>query len=193
MSDDRRSRDDDEELGSLAQSARRTSLKQARIILIIIGVFTLGLNLVLFFNAENEVRQALEQEKQKAGPGVVFDPIKLKEAEEQILNVVKLVYGGTAALGVVFIVLGIAVYAAPVPCTVTGLVLYVAGIAVFAVIDPTNLVRGLIVKILIIVGLVKAVQAAVAYERERKAELEARPRDRDESEAEAATDDNNPR
>jgi uncharacterized membrane protein len=191
MSDDRPRRDnnDDEELGSLAQSARRSSLKQARIILIIIGVLTLALNLVLFFNAEKEVRQALEQEKQKAGPGVVFDPIQLKEAEEQILNVVKLVYGGTAALGVVFIVLGIAVYAAPVPCTVTGLVLYVAGIAVFAVINPANLLSGLVVKIIIIIGLVKAVQAAAAYERERKAERQARQRDRDESEAEAVSDD----
>jgi hypothetical protein len=36
-------------------------------------------------------------------------------------------------------------------------------------IDPMTLLQGIIIKIFIVIGLVKAVQAALAYERERKA------------------------
>jgi hypothetical protein len=155
-SDDRKS----DGLGSLAQSARQSSLKQARVILILVGVLTLAVNLVLFLNIENEV-----QDLRRQHPGIVIP--------QDAIQTARLIYGGTAALGGVFIVLGIAVYAAPVVCTVIGLVLYLGGFAVFAVLDPENIHRGIIIKILIIVGLIKAVQAAAAYEREAKAERAA--------------------
>jgi hypothetical protein len=168
-----RGKSGDEELGSLAQSARQTSLKQARGILIVIGLLTLVLNGIFFANAENEVRQVIDAEKAKLGPGMVVDPAKAKEAEQKLLQMCRLVYGGTAFLGLVFVVLGIAVYKAPVACTVTGLVLYVAGNAVFAAIEPLLLIQGIIVKIIIVVALVKAVQAALAYEREARAATRA--------------------
>ena len=43
----------------------------------------------------------------------------------------------------------------------------------FAALDPETLIRGLIIKILIIIGLVKAVQAAAAYRRKVDAERHA--------------------
>jgi hypothetical protein len=160
-----RDKKDDDELGSLAQSARKSSLGQARAILIVVGVLTLLLNIFLYSNVDNEVAKV-----RRENPGMVID--------QDAVKLVRLIYAGTAGLGAVFIVLGLAVYKAPVACTVTGLVLYVAGIAVFAVIDPQNLVRGLIIKVIIIVALVKAVQAAAAYQKEHQAELAA-ARDRD--------------
>jgi predicted RND superfamily exporter protein len=179
-----RSRDDshEDELGSLTQSARRTSLRQARIILIVIGTLTVLLNLVFLLRVEKEAKDVIAAEKQKAGPGAQFDEAKIKETEETIVRIARLIYGGTIVLGVIFIILGIAVYAAPVACTVTGLVLYVAGIAIFAAIEPMSLVQGILFKILFTIALVKAVQAALAYEREVKAERAARSR-RDEYES----------
>ena len=56
-----RGKSDDEGLGSLAQSARSTSLKQARGILIAVGVLTLLVNGFFFLNAENEVKQVIDQ------------------------------------------------------------------------------------------------------------------------------------
>ena len=56
----------------------------------------------------------------------------------------------------------------PVPCTITGLVLYLGANAAFGLMDPTSLARGLIVKIVIIVALFKAVQAAIAYQKEEQ-------------------------
>jgi hypothetical protein len=167
---------DDEELGSLAQSARTTSLKQARIILIVIGVLTVLMNLFLFLNVEREAKNAIAAEKQKLGPGMEFDEAKVKEAEVTVVRVGRLIYGGTLLLGVVFIALGIGVYKAPVACTVTGLVLYLAGNAAFAVLEPMSLLRGALFKIIFLICLVKAVQAALAYERELKAERAARAR-----------------
>jgi hypothetical protein len=178
-----RSRDDsDEELGSLTQSARRTSLKQARIILILIGSLNLVCGIAVFSFAENLVKQSIEEEKQKAGPGVVFDDAKIKEVQESQVRTLRLILAGTAIIGLVFIGLGIAVYRAPVACTVTGLVLYVGLQAIGAAIDPADLVRGILIKIIFVVALVKAVQAALAYEREVRAEREARSR-RDEYES----------
>lgn len=167
----------EKELGSLTQSARRTSLTQARSILIVIGVLSLIANIVFFVLAEDQVRKELrkevEAEKQKRGPGLVFDQNELKKIEEDAVRITRMVNGGAAFLGVVFVALGLAVYRAPVVCTVTGLILYVAGNAVFAAIDPENLVRGIIIKVIIVVAMVKAVQAALAYEREAKVQREA--------------------
>ncbi|MDB5311234.1 MAG: hypothetical protein JWO38_5436 [Gemmataceae bacterium] len=175
MSDDKWSdQSEGKELGSLAQSARRTSLKQARTILIVVGVLTALMNVFMFVNAEAEVRKAFEDEKRKLGPGMVFDEAEIKKTSESALQVTRLIYGGTVFLGVLFVCLGLAVYRAPVVCTVTGLVLYLAANAIFAALDPLNLVRGIIVRVIIIVAMVKAVQAALAYEREAKAEREAR-------------------
>ena len=70
--------------------------------------------------------------------------------------------------GVVFVLLGFFVHRAPVAMTATGLILYIADYAIGAVLDPTYLVRGIIVKIVIVVCLVKALNAAIACERERR-------------------------
>ena len=164
----------DDGLGSLAQSARKTSLKQARVILFVVGGLTILANTFLFFNVENEARNAIKAEAANLGPGMVIDPVKAREVEETIVRIGRLIYGGTVFLGVVFVVLGFAVHKAPVACTVTGLVLYIAAIAVFAVLEPLTIVQGIIIKIFIILAMVKAVQAAVAYEREAKAEKLAR-------------------
>jgi predicted RND superfamily exporter protein len=184
-----KSRSDD--LGSLAQSARKSNLSSARGILIAIGILN-GLGAVFFyFNADREAAQVIEQEKKQAGPFVQFDPVKVKEAQDELARVARLIYLGVIATGVVFVGLGVAVKKAPVPCTVAGLVMFLGLNALAALADPVNLVRGFILKIIFFVGLIKAVQAAVAYERDRKAEAAAR-REREEAEEDAAADDRYP-
>ena len=70
-----------------------------------------------------------------------------------------------------FIGLGLAVYKIPVVATVLGLILYIGANIVFVVLtgNPLVLAQGIVVKILIIIGLFKAVQSAVAYQREQQA------------------------
>jgi hypothetical protein len=164
----------DDGLGSLAQSARKSSLKQARGILIAIGVLTLIANAVLFALAEKMTKDAIAAEKAKAGPGVQFDPVKLKELEDQEIRLRQVSAAVAVVLGIAFIGLGIAVYKAPVACTVTGLVLYLAANAIYGVMDPESLAKGAIIKVIIIVFLAKAVQAAVAYQKEEAQAAAAR-------------------
>ena len=57
----------------------------------------------------------------------------------------------------------------PVPITVTAFVLYVGSAVVMALLDPEQIGRGLIMKVIIVFALVKAIQAAVAYQRESSA------------------------
>jgi hypothetical protein len=160
-----RRKSDDDDLGSLAQSARSTSLKQARGILIALGVLNLVVCGILFAITENLVRQQAEEARQKGGPGMVIN-----EAEVQrVVQLQRMLLGGQAFLGIVFIGLGVAVYRAPVACTVTGLVLYLGLQAVAVALEPESIGRGIFLKVLIIVFLAKSVQAALAYEREDRA------------------------
>jgi hypothetical protein len=141
-------------VGSLAQSARQKHLKGARVILILVGILTLAVNSFLFWNSSNEIRQLVAQQ--------ALDP----EGIPSILGVVRLIYGAGIAFGVVFCVLGLLVTTFPVLTTVLGLVLYIGAAAGYAWLDPASLARGWLFKILIVAGLVKAVQAAIAYKKE---------------------------
>ncbi|HEY2841642.1 MAG TPA: hypothetical protein VGJ26_20955, partial [Pirellulales bacterium] len=62
--------------------------------------------------------------------------------------------------------LGFCVYRYPLISTATGLIIYIGVQAMTAFFAPTSILNALIWKILIIVGLAKAVQAALAYERD---------------------------
>jgi hypothetical protein len=157
-------------LGSLAQSARGKHLNQARGILIVIGVITILFNGVFgLFLAPDIVRKEIQAEISKAGPRAVIDQAKVKEIEESEIRATQLIAGGTAFLGFVFIVLGLLVRQYPVPATALGLVLYVGSYVIFALLDPQNIYRGIIIKIIIIVLLVKSLQAAIAYQKEQQA------------------------
>ncbi len=152
-------------LTSLSQSARMKQLKSARMILIFVGVVTVALNGFFYTQAEemvdNEIRNLQMQRIPIEGD--------VNQIRDQAVKVTRLIHGGTVALGVVFILLGVAVKSFPVPATVLGLVLYLGSIAVFAVINPASLLQGFILpcdmKIIFIYCLFKAVHSAIGYQR----------------------------
>lgn len=150
-----------QELGSLAQSARGNQLKTARWILIFVGVLTAGANCFFLINSESSINKQVV-DLQQQGQIVDLDEVA------GILSYNRILFGSLTALGVLFIVLGIMVYQFPVPCTVTGLVLYVGAAAVFGFLDPMTLASGLIIKILIVVGLIKSVKSAIAYSNDQQ-------------------------
>jgi uncharacterized membrane protein YidH (DUF202 family) len=139
-------------LGSLAQSARLKHLNTARWILIVVGVLTLGLNAVLLATMRDQLRGLPN-----------FD---------QLMKLYTLIAAIGMCLGVIFVVLGILVKTFPVACTILGLVLYAGGNLFFFVIseDPKMLYQGIIIKVIIIVAMVKSIQAAVAYQKEIQAD-----------------------
>ena len=148
-----------QELGSLAQSARGNQLKSARWIMIFVGVLTIAINGFAFATTDGTLdREVAELQAQ----GYEIDDAELAN----LIFSNKLITGGFAATGVLFILLGILVYQFPVPCTVTGLVLYIGAIGLGALLNPLSLAQGIIVKVLIIMGLVKSVKSAFAYTNE---------------------------
>ena len=150
-------------LGSLAQSSRLDALKPARWILIIVGLLIVGLYVFHFTNAEKEVNDVLRAE----GLTSVADKAELNSIKAHLLGKVKLIYFVHISAGAVMILCGIFVFKMPVPATLTGLLIYLAIQGYSAMLMPESIHRGIIIKILIIVGLAKSVQAAFAYSKEQ--------------------------
>jgi hypothetical protein len=155
-------------LGSLAQTARSKQLKQARGILIAIGVLTILVNGFQLAFARSMAEEAVQEEVKKQGVANP-DPASVKALEDQMVTAVYVVGSAVILVGVVFVVFGLILHKFPVPIAVTSLVIYLACAAIFGLLDPTSLARGWILKIIVIVGLVRTVQAAVAYSREKAA------------------------
>ena len=157
-------------LGSLSQSARSKTLSGAKSTLIFIGVLTLVVGVAQWNLAGSMVREAIAEEVQAAErQEMEIDYEQVAEIEAEQIQTARFASGALAGLGAVFVVLGAMVYRIPVVATVTGLVLYVGLQSVSAVLSPETIGKGLLIKIVVVVCLAKAVQAAVAYKKERAA------------------------
>jgi hypothetical protein len=158
-------------LGSLAQSARSKHLKQARGTLIAIGILTIVANAAGIALAKSQISEALDKRVQELrAQGRVVDPKERQDVEDRIVRTAYLIGGGTVFLGVLFVVFGLIIYKFPVPVTALSLILYVGVNAVFALLNPDwAKVNALawVIRIIIVVGLVKALQAAIAYQKEQ--------------------------
>jgi hypothetical protein len=155
-------------LGSLAQSARSKKLNQARWLLIVIGVLTIVLNAIMIATLRSQVNAAID----KMG---IVDAATRQALEDQAVRLGTIVGIFTIVLGAVFIFLGIIVHVFPVPATVIALVLYVGATAAFIVLEPNMWYQGIIFKVIIIVALIQAIVAAVAYQKEENAARQLEP------------------
>lgn len=155
-------------LGSLSQDARSKELRNARGIMFLVGGLTIALNIFGYVMAEDTVNSAITEEIRKVeSQGMVVDQAAVAQIRESAVRAALLVSSVMIAVGGLFIVLGATIYKKPVLITIAALAIYVGSTAVFGFLDPATLGNGIILKVVVIVGLAKAVQAAIAYERER--------------------------
>ncbi len=126
------------------------ALGTAQVTLILVGLLSIGLNGFLLFNAPNEV-----QEVMKSGDVAM--------SQEALLQFVQIFYGAFMAVGAVMLLLGALIYQFPVFCPLAGLILYILAIIVSGILDPMSLLKGIIIKILVIVALGKAVGDGASY------------------------------
>lgn len=152
-------------LGGLAQSARSKEVRNARSILLVIGVLTLLMNGYLFSQAPDEVQVEIDKQIQALPAGQVAVPEKVAALKDEWVRATRAIYGGGVAFGIGFVILGALVAKHPVPCTIGGLVLYIGGYAVFGYLNPPSLTQGILIKIIIVGGLFKAMQAALAHQK----------------------------
>jgi hypothetical protein len=153
-------------LGDLAQSARGKELKSARVIMFFVGALSIAVNLFFFSSAEKDVQTEIDKEIAKLGPGFVVDQEKVAVLKKQAVGAAHLINGGGIVVGMIFVACGLLVQKHPVPATITALALYLAAVAIFGLIDPASLASGIIIKVFVVIGLFKAVQAAIAYQKE---------------------------
>ena len=151
------------ELPSLSQSARKKELSTARNILLAVGVLTIILNVAFLSQVEEQVDTEIQNMRMRGEIADNTDPVKVQEFRDQVVKISKLINGGAAALGAVFVILGLAVRSFPLPATILGLVLYIGSIAIFGVLNPATLIKGIIFKIIVVVCLFKSVQSSHCY------------------------------
>jgi len=154
-------------LGGLAQSARTKEIRNARSILLFIGVLTLLLNGFLFSQAPAEVQVEIDKQIKALPAGQVADPENVAALKDEWVRATRAIYGGGALFGLAFIILGALAPRHPVPCTIGGLVLYIGGYAIFGYLNPPSLTQGILIKIIIVSALFKAMQAAIAHQKEQ--------------------------
>jgi hypothetical protein len=162
-------------LGSLAQSAREKKLKQVRVLLIVVGALTIGVNIFGLISFHSEVDKARAQ-------GQMIDQQKL----ESLVRTVDISGAIAIGLGVLFVIFGIIIYQFPVPITIISLVLFVGASIIFrlwgmsiakdAGLEPGQFVmRGLIFDVFITIALASAIKTAVAYQKEQQAAADLEP------------------
>jgi hypothetical protein len=139
-----------------------TELHAARWTLIVIGILTILVDLLLFFNVDNEIAE------------VAQDAAVQDEAIDIVLfeTIGRILDGCTMMVGVVFILMGAGVYQFPVAAPAIGLGLYVLGlhvlgIVMYLILNPMAMISpfGIAVKFVIIGTLVKAINSGVYYRR----------------------------
>ncbi|HEX4145058.1 MAG TPA: hypothetical protein VHY91_16245 [Pirellulales bacterium] len=151
---------------SLAQSIRSKELKQARGILIVVGVLTFLVNGGFLMMAKSNVDQEIDKQvKQVQAQHMQVDLHQVELVRASALTLTYLIQGGAAALGIVFIVLGFLVKSYPVPATMLGLILYLAGTAIFGYLEPMTLLQGIIFKMFIVISLFASIKAAIGYQK----------------------------
>lgn len=155
-------------LGSLAQAARAKQIKQARNLMFVVGAFMLVIYGAQFMNVRNEAAQVVQKEIQAVrAKGMAEAPAAVEKERHRITLFCQIFYGSAVVLGVVFLLLGVFAQAYPVPATVLALVLYIGRSAIFGYINHEYLLRGGIFQIIVIVALLKSVQAAIAYQKNK--------------------------
>jgi predicted RND superfamily exporter protein len=155
-------------LGSLAQAARGKQLRQARNILITIGVLTVLFNAFLLMTVRSRVRADLDRGVQKVrAQGMQVDQSAVQQIEESLTRLNYLITGVLIFLGILFVVFGFIVQLYPVPVTILSLTLYIGAAVIFGILDPATLLQGIIFKIIIVVALAKAIQSAITYQQEQ--------------------------
>jgi hypothetical protein len=139
-------------LGSLAQSARIKQINQARILMYVIGILHLLVGGGFFLLASS-----LENNPAN-------NPPQLGPAAPAALRL-----GGviTIGIGVVFLILGALTKKYPVPTTVLGLIIYGTNVAISLANSGGQGILGMIIPVIIIIALIRSVQAAIVYQREK--------------------------
>lgn len=138
-------------------------LKNARWTLIILGIIYCGVILFQWNSAQKEI-DAADASLKAQGSSLEEALAENPEAASQV-RLGKILVGVGCSVAVAFVVLGFLVYRFPVGAPLTGLILYGLDQISGAVMDPSSIAKGVIIKIIIVACLIRAVKAGLNWKR----------------------------
>ena len=144
------------------QAIYTKELKSARTILIVVGVIQLIFGIFYMTQVRETFDEAAAAEAKAMGPGFTVDPALLEQAWEDSKGMMFAATAVPLLLGGFFFVMAALVYRRPVGITLASLIVYVLAHVADAVVDPTTIVKGILIKIIFVAILWKAYQSAKA-------------------------------
>ena len=175
--------DDDrfrESLDRLKRPGRGKSMVEAQVVLWVVGsLFLLG-NGCMFLLVPAFVRMAVSKELEQFGPGVAaqVDPATRAVIESRNVLFHRILIGSMAMLGALLVGFGFLVKRFPVPVAILALIVYIGANVAVGVANPLGAAFWIVPKGLALVGLIRAVPAAFAYEKEQAEKQDDRRDDR---------------
>lgn len=148
------------ETGSVTEKLQKESFGKAKGLLIFAGITLLISAVITITTAQSQSAAAARDQ--------ATNRAEVELLTAQIMVGVYIIGGAIGVCGLALFILGFFVKRAPVGVTAAGLLLYLGVHGALGFLDPTNIVSGIIVKILIVVGLVASLKSAVAYEAAQK-------------------------
>ena len=158
------------ELDPVAQASRLKKLNLARLILVAVGVFVTAFYGYELANVREAVRRAAEKEvRERQG---VMDLVAFQRGQDERVRVAIVIDSAAVALGVLLIMLGIVMQIMPVIAAISGLLLLLAYASLPLFLGrPESVTQDVVIKIVVVVALLLALQTGVTYQRgEREAD-----------------------
>lgn len=142
-------------LGSLAQEQHKKHIKSARTAILVVAILTFLGAILLYFIVQSEIA------KVKSTPGMVVDETAVGRAN--------MIVAAVSFMGCIFLGLWVWAKSNPFSATVTALVLYLSLQLLNAAMDPTTIVQGIIIKIIIVLVLINGVKSGLAFKKLQEA------------------------
>jgi flagellar basal body-associated protein FliL len=150
---------------NMGMAVRLKQMNRLRIILIMVGVLLLATHVGPLLTVHSQAESAVEEEAREQGvPLAQMEPAAKAKKIEQYVKIGTIFYLAMIGIGLLYVVFGLIVHKFPVPVAVLALVLFISLQAIFITLDPSNIYRGLIIKVLILVALVGGVSTAISYQ-----------------------------
>jgi hypothetical protein len=150
-----------------AKQTYQGKMKSGRTTILVCGIlFTLG-TVVLHFMLQSELGKAEAQIRLAKG-NAQYDQDAVAEAEKELAKgagMARLVVIAHGVLAATFYGLWGWAKSRPLPATLAALILFIAVQLIGAALEPESIVKGILVKVLILVALIGAVNAAQKYQK----------------------------
>ena len=137
--------------GGEISDQHRKHIRSARFAIMFVAVVTIGVSIFFWFKLQGEIESI---------PEAFMD-----DAVRKAIGFQKVAIASTFFLGLVFIGLFFWAKKNPFGASLTALIIYATSILVQAGMEPSSLVKGIIIKIIIILALVRGVQAGLAFKK----------------------------